>query len=636
MRNHPLQKRYFSLLLALLLLVSCLTGCGKQPAVPTVNNGTSAATNPTVNGENKEKTIKNVIFMIADGGGYDNFTLADQVKETLTAQGTNKIADAKTQLTTDLLAGIGIPEVNGLYLDALLVGSANTLLQVSKDENNNQQSYVTDSAAAGTALSSGYKTAYSYIGIDADGKPRASITELAKMNGMATGLVTTKSYVDATPLAFFTAHSIHRHQYQDTSRQALLSGIDVVIGEGTEYGDMVDVPTSHPNLSASSMGYTLARNKAQLLEAASNPVTKKLWAPILGVYNSFKETKDEELDKAADHISYDAEASLTDKQPSLLEMTQAALQVLSNNINDPDGFFLMVEGGALDNAAESGHLRYAVGEYLAFDETFGYCVNWAAQRGDTIVIAVPDHDSGGFSGIENCRDALIDGIISGYLGETEFHCMLTYAEIKEALADMGENSEAMALVGGHTEMAVPISLYAPDSTKDTLLNAMGLPTADGDIRLGDSQYYVANQGDSLSWYSSSALNNDYTVDNTVIAPAIASVLELGSLDDATKMLFNPVCHIDSDGNITTDYNGSITFGDTLYENYYSKYYDSMLTAQGLFVDRNSTGYTLDGTDYENEKIGDLLPLSLFVLDHKDDPKAGTFYVPANILEKLGK
>ena len=180
------------------------------------------------------KTIKNVIYMIADGGGYDNFTLADKVKEELLEQGKNKLTGAKTEVTTDKLAGIGKSNVNGLYLDELLVGSANTLLLVPKDENNNTHSYITDSSAAGTALATGYKSAYRYAGIDSDGNPRASISELARINGMSTGLVTTKSYVDATPLAFFTVHSIDRHQYQDNSLQALLSGIDVVIAEGTE------------------------------------------------------------------------------------------------------------------------------------------------------------------------------------------------------------------------------------------------------------------------------------------------------------------------------------------------------------------------------------------------------------------
>ena len=185
-----------------------------------------------------ERVIKNIIFMVADGGGYDNFTLADKVKQEMVKRGVNKLAGAKTTVTTNLLSSLGISESKGLYLNQFLVGSANTLLWNPAGDSNNPNSYITDSAAAGTALSSGYKTRYCFMGIDPDGNPRASITELARLNGMSTGVVTNKSYVDATPLAFLTSHAIHRYEYQDNSMQALLSGVDVLIAEGTEFGDL--------------------------------------------------------------------------------------------------------------------------------------------------------------------------------------------------------------------------------------------------------------------------------------------------------------------------------------------------------------------------------------------------------------
>jgi alkaline phosphatase len=159
--------------------------------------------------------------MIADGGGYDNFTLADKVKTEMVNKGVTKLPGAKTEITTDLLADAGKAETKGLYLNSLLVGSANTLLKVPNGDADKQKSYVTDSAAAGTALSSGYKTAYSYLGITAEGAPRASLAELARMKGMSTGVVTNKSYVDATPLAFFTTHAIHRTDNINNSIQAV-------------------------------------------------------------------------------------------------------------------------------------------------------------------------------------------------------------------------------------------------------------------------------------------------------------------------------------------------------------------------------------------------------------------------------
>ena len=163
------------------------------------------------------KAVKNVIFMIADGGGYDNFSLANKVKQTMQTQGISKLAGAKTQITSNALSGLGKNNVSGLYLNEMLVGSANTLLTVNHGAEANYKSYITDSAAAGTALATGYKTQYTYLGLDEKERPRASITELARMNGMATGLVTTKSYMDATPPGFL--HQPHHFPLRVSGQQ---------------------------------------------------------------------------------------------------------------------------------------------------------------------------------------------------------------------------------------------------------------------------------------------------------------------------------------------------------------------------------------------------------------------------------
>ena len=614
--------------IAILAIIAILfTGCGQTPAANTAPTTTGLSTAPTVSVAPVKKGVKNVIFMIADGGGYDNFTLADKVKTEMVNKGITKLPGAKTEITTNLLADSGKAEVKGLYLNSLLVGSANTLLKVPNGDADKQDSYLTDSAAAGTALSSGYKTSYSYMGITSDMVPRASLPELARMNGMSTGVVTNKSYMDATPLAFFTAHSIHRKDNINNSLQALLSGVDVLIGEGTEYGDLWGIEEStHPDISATKMGYTVARSKTQLLAKAATAT--KLWAPILGVDNSTKDLKDEEQDYTTDHISYDVDAATSSEQPSLLDMTKAALQVFEN-INNPEGFFLMIEGGALDNAAEGGHLFAAVGEYLAFDEAFGYCVNWAAKRGDTIVIAVPDHDSGGFSGIEKCEKALIEGIIAGKIGDKELYNKMSFKNIKAALEDAGEDVEDMAIVSGHTEMPVPISLYAPDSIREQLLNNMKLPTEAGNIRTGDQAYYVPNESNDLTQYASSALNKDYLIDNTQIAPAIVKTLELGSLDEASTTLFNLVSSTDKE-------NGKLIFAADSFLNAYTEYCPATYTSAdgSVTVDRNTRSYQLNGQKKDIPKIGNQQPLPIFVVLDRDTQEEGSFYVPASVLADM--
>jgi len=649
-----MKRRLTALWLVIALLVTLiLPGCGKKDAPPAGSDTTAGSlvtesiatgsvipdsTEQTADKDESQskpkKAVKNVIYMIADGGGYDNFTLAGKVKEEMVSRGLKKLGDAKTEITTDLLSGLGKNSVKGLYLNEFLVGSANTLLVTPHGNTDNYKSYITDSAAAGTALSSGYKTTYCYVGIDSDKTPRASLSELARLNGMSTGLVTTKSYVDATPMTFFTGHSINRYEYQDNSMQALLSNIDVMIAEGTEYGDMIDgAPSSHPDLSATSAGYTVARNKTELLQKANDSATKKLWAPILGVSNSTKELKTSEWDLAASHISYDVDAKQSAEQPSLLDMTKAALQVLGTNINNEDGFFLMIEGGALDNAAESGYFLPAVGEYLAFDEAFAYCVNWAAQRGDTIVIATADHDSGGFSGIEKCESQLIDGIITRKIGAYDLRNTTHFESVREMLKLVGGDSSEMKLHGGHTDMAVPLCVYAPDSVKTELLTGMGLPTKEGDVRTGNSMYYVPNASGNFSWYSSSALNNDYTVENTSIAPALANVLKLGTLEEATTILFNKVGSV-KDGVFTGEYGGKIVFSGQLFENSYAKFRSCTYKneAANLNAVRHGNPLLFNNDSQLNNQY--LRPI--FVLDERLVPENGSFYVPYNYLTDYSK
>ena len=71
-------------------------------------------------------------------------------------------------------------------------------------------SSVTDSAASGTALSSGYKTNNAMVGVNPELKKFRSIAEAAKADGRAVGVMTCDSLTGATPAAFY-AHEKHRY-----------------------------------------------------------------------------------------------------------------------------------------------------------------------------------------------------------------------------------------------------------------------------------------------------------------------------------------------------------------------------------------------------------------------------------------
>lgn len=73
---------------------------------------------------------------------------------------------------------------------------------------------LTDSAAAGTALASGYKTYNSYVGLDSEGQPVKSLTELANELGMASAVMSTEVKTGATPSSFL-AHVPDRDEKND-------------------------------------------------------------------------------------------------------------------------------------------------------------------------------------------------------------------------------------------------------------------------------------------------------------------------------------------------------------------------------------------------------------------------------------
>ena len=85
-------------------------------------------------------------------------------------------------------------------------------------------------------------------------------------------------------------------------------------------------------------------------------------------------------------------SSLAPEQPSLSEMTNKSIELLSQNKN---GFFLMVEGSQVDWADHANDPNYAVTDFLAFDKAVKAAVDFAKKDGHTLVLAFPDHNTGG-------------------------------------------------------------------------------------------------------------------------------------------------------------------------------------------------------------------------------------------------
>ncbi|WP_066173972.1 alkaline phosphatase [Bacillus marinisedimentorum] len=238
--------------------------------------------------------------------------------------------------------------------------------------------FVTDSAAAGTAIATGTKTNNESIGVDADGNEVDSILDLFKANGKKVGVISTNTVTDATPAAFTASVANRWSGQEEIARQMLANEYDVLLGGGANYfsprkQEGVDLVQEYEQ-----KGYTIATDRDELMQAGTPD-------KLLGLFNSsymnYKLDKDE----------------MNSNEPTLNEMTDKALDVLSQ---DKDGFFLMVEGARIDHAAHAADMAGVWKETIEFDNTVKDVVNWAKQRKDTLVVVLADHETMGISAVE--------------------------------------------------------------------------------------------------------------------------------------------------------------------------------------------------------------------------------------------
>lgn len=408
------------------------------------------------------ETIKNIVVMIPDGGGFGNFDIAEALK--LSGK---TLPGLTTPVTTNAISGMN---ATGLYLSNFIIGTSKTY---------SANSSVTDSAAGGTAIATGYKTNNGVVSVTpgSKGKPVATLLEAGKLAGKSTGIVTTKYWFDATP-ASFASHATSRTDYNEISSQMLNQHPDVLLGGG-------NAASNDDKVLAKNLGYTVVSNKQQLMDAANSGQKK-----ICGNFNSGKTSS----------IVMDYKNGTRPSHPTLLDMTKASIEILSKNIDNPNGFFLVIEGGLVDSGGHSSDALQTTSEYLAFDEAFAYVVEWAKNDGKTLVVGVPDHDTGGFT--PKNEDAAIKAISDG-----------------TNPADVTWSGN-----GNHTAQNVPIWAYGPAEVLADLLSAMGLP---------DGGKEKARTG---KYYEGIKFTPEYEVENTKLAQATALVSGL-DLDAATNELF---------------------------------------------------------------------------------------------------
>lgn len=234
---------------------------------------------------------------------------------------------------------------------------------------------LTDSAAAGTAMATGHKVNNQVISValPGDGSDLYTILECFRDQGKATGIVTTTTISNATPAAF-GAHATSRGKIGEIVNDMLNGSRPNVLFGGAHA--LVGIT---PDL-ATAAGYTVVTDRAELQALPAG--TAYVSGQFISGYMPYE---------------YDAAQATPDPYdtlPHLREMTQAALDLLGE---DPDGLFLMVEGGRIDHAGHDNDIERNIFEAVEFDKAAKTVIDWASTRPDTLVIVTADHETGGLS-----------------------------------------------------------------------------------------------------------------------------------------------------------------------------------------------------------------------------------------------
>lgn len=286
-----------------------------------------------------------------------------------------------------------------------------TLPHVALSKTYNTDMQTPDSAGTATAIVSGIKTKSGVININdnvrrgdcstVSGNQVDSLFELAAKKGKALGVVSTARITHATPATAY-AHSADRNWENNSSlpKKAKELGcqdiasqlIDFNLGHGFQVAfgggrrEFLSTDTKDPEYPAKNGKRTDNRN---LIKEWQTRYKNGQFVYNLNQFNDIKINKDTRVLGLFEpsHMQYEAERKISNKEPSLAQMTQKAIDILKQ---DKEGYFLMVESGRIDHAHHDGNAARALEDTLAFDKAISIALKNTDPK-ETLIIVTADH-----------------------------------------------------------------------------------------------------------------------------------------------------------------------------------------------------------------------------------------------------
>ena len=251
---------------------------------------------------------------------------------------------------------------------------------------------ITDSAAAGTAMATGYKTTNAVIAKLPDGRDVKTIAEAAREKGYAVGIATSVRITHATPAAF-SAHNMSRSRENEIAIDQVNSGFEYYAGGGYRHFVAKENPQGLKSkrkddrdlvAELKDKGYTtfVGENSRDAFRALTPQKGQKVFAAL--AYSALAY----EIDRRNSLAGPNA-------MPSLAELTDKGIEVLANQ-DKP--FFFMVEGGKIDWAAHCHDAAATIWDTLAFDDAIAKAFDFYQKHPkETLIIVAADHETGGMA-----------------------------------------------------------------------------------------------------------------------------------------------------------------------------------------------------------------------------------------------
>ncbi len=297
--------------------------------------------------------------------------------------------------------GMGLSQLSAAFYYGNTEPSLAEFVEIGLINTSSSKHKITDSSAGATAFACGEKTYNGAVGLSSDSMVIPNLVELLSERGYKTGVISTSSVTHATPAAFYS-HVENRGMEEEIAKQLVDSDIDFFAGGGTDY-------------------FTNRSDSLNLFTDLEK--------------NGFSINPDIDLTEADENTKYgfifsaNGMPSMNDNRGDFLpNYTEFALKYFTKS---RASFFLMVEGSQIDWAGHSNDADYLITEMLDFDKTVGVALEYAKRMGNTLVIVLADHETGGFALAPDNGD---------------------YAKITPVFATTG-----------HSTTLIPVFAYGPES-----------------------------------------------------------------------------------------------------------------------------------------------------------------------------